>query len=156
MHFFFNENVWMSLKISLNFIPKILINNIAVLVQIMAWRWPGEKPLSEPMMARLLMHICVTRPQWVSMVKMSSRKFWRQWYLTPFGYRNASQILMLSDKSEHTCDFETLRRTWYYIWIDQYYICPSYIINNGAVTCKCHLAGNLWGASTGHHYVNHT
>ena len=25
----------------------------------MAWRWPGDKPLSEPMMVRLLMHICV-------------------------------------------------------------------------------------------------
>ena len=26
---------------------------------------PGDKPLSEPMMVSLLMHICVTRPQWV-------------------------------------------------------------------------------------------
>ena len=32
----------------------------------MAWRRPGDKPLSEPMMARLLTHICVTRPQWVN------------------------------------------------------------------------------------------
>ena len=31
----------------------------------MAWRWPGDKPLSEPRMESLLMHICVTRPQWV-------------------------------------------------------------------------------------------
>ena len=30
------------------------------LVQIMAWHWPGEKLLSEPMMVRLLMHICIT------------------------------------------------------------------------------------------------
>ena len=29
----------------------------------MAWRRPGDKPLSEPMMARLPTHICVTRPQ---------------------------------------------------------------------------------------------
>ena len=35
------------------------------LVQIMAWRRPGDKPLSEPMMVRLPTHICVTRPQWV-------------------------------------------------------------------------------------------
>ena len=35
------------------------------LVQIMAWHRPGDKPLSEPMMVSLLMHICVTRPQWV-------------------------------------------------------------------------------------------
>ena len=31
----------------------------------MAWRRPGDKPLSEPMMVRLTTHICVTRPQWV-------------------------------------------------------------------------------------------
>ena len=31
----------------------------------MAWRSPGNKPLSEPMMFSLLMHICITRPQWV-------------------------------------------------------------------------------------------
>ena len=33
----------------------------------MAWRRPGDKPLSEPMMASLLTHICITRPQWVNM-----------------------------------------------------------------------------------------
>ena len=31
----------------------------------MAWRRPGDKPFSEPMMVSLLTHICVTRPQWV-------------------------------------------------------------------------------------------
>ena len=41
------------------------INNIPALVQIMAWRRPGDKPLSGPMMVRLPTHICVTRPQWV-------------------------------------------------------------------------------------------
>ena len=33
------------------------INNIAALVQIMAWRRPGDKPLSAPMMVNLLTHI---------------------------------------------------------------------------------------------------
>ena len=46
--------------------PKGPINNIPALVQIMACRRPGDKPLSELMMASLLMHICVTRPQWVN------------------------------------------------------------------------------------------
>ena len=31
----------------------------------MAWRRPGDKPLSKPMMVSLPTHICVTRPQWV-------------------------------------------------------------------------------------------
>ena len=62
---FLNENVLISIKISLKFVPKGPINKIPALAQIMAWRRPGGKPLSEPMMVSLLMHICVTRPQWV-------------------------------------------------------------------------------------------
>ena len=61
-----NENVSISLKILLKFVPKVQFNNIAALVQIMAWRRPGAKPLSEPMMVSLLTHICFTRPQWVN------------------------------------------------------------------------------------------
>ena len=63
---FLNKNVRISIKISLKFVPKGPINNIPSLVQIMAWRRPGDKPLSEPMMVNLLTHICVTRPQWVN------------------------------------------------------------------------------------------
>ena len=43
-------NVIISIKISLKFVPKVRINNIPTLVQIMAWRRPGDKPLSGPMM----------------------------------------------------------------------------------------------------------
>ena len=60
-----NENVRILIKISLKFVPKGPINNNPALVQIMAWRWSGDKPLSEPIMVSLLTHICVTRPQWV-------------------------------------------------------------------------------------------
>ena len=56
----------MPTTISLKFVPKGPINNIPALVQIMAWRRPGDKPISEPMMVSLLTHICVTRPQWVN------------------------------------------------------------------------------------------
>ena len=48
---FLNENVSISIKISLKFIPMGLINNIPALVQIMAWHGPGDKPLSEPMIS---------------------------------------------------------------------------------------------------------
>ena len=65
---FLNENVWISIEISLKFVPKGPINNIPSLVQIMAWRRPGDKPLSEPMMVRFTTHICVTRPQWVKVL----------------------------------------------------------------------------------------
>ena len=62
---FLNENAWISLKISQKFVLEFRINNIPVLVQIMDWRRSGDKPLSEPMMVSLPMHICVTWPQWV-------------------------------------------------------------------------------------------
>ena len=69
--FFQNESIWISIKISLKFVPNAPINNIPSLVQIMAWRRPGDKPLSEPMMVNLLTHICVTQPQWVNSLHWS-------------------------------------------------------------------------------------
>ena len=65
MHFL-EENVWILIEISLKFVGKCQINNISVLVQIMAWHWPGDKPLSEWMKLILLTYICMTRPQWVN------------------------------------------------------------------------------------------
>ena len=56
---FLNENIGISIIISLTF------NNIPALVQMMAWRRPGDKPLFEPMVVWLSTHICVTQPQWV-------------------------------------------------------------------------------------------
>ena len=69
MCIFLNEHVWISIRISLKFVPSGPIDNIPALVQIMAWRRPGDKPLSEPMIASLPTHICVTRPQWVKTVQ---------------------------------------------------------------------------------------
>ena len=63
---FVNENVWISIRISLNFVPRDQIDDIPVLTQIMDWRRPGDKPLPKPMMVRLLTYICVTRPRWVN------------------------------------------------------------------------------------------
>ena len=82
------------------------INNIPTLIQIMAWRRPGDKPLSEPMMVKLLTHLCITRPQWVkipvvthwhrSNTGLSSTQYeqipitlgvWPFW-LTPFFFRS--------------------------------------------------------------------
>ena len=60
---FLNENVWISNKISLKF---LFNNNIPALVHQMAWHLPGDKPLSEPMLTQLLMHICSTRERSVN------------------------------------------------------------------------------------------
>ena len=51
---FLNEYVWISIKIPLKSVPGgPPINIVPTLVMIMAWRRPGEKPLSEPMLVRL-------------------------------------------------------------------------------------------------------
>ena len=64
---FLNEDILISIDILLNCVPEGQINNIPALVQVMAWRWPDDKPLSEPMMVSLMTHICVNRRQWVNM-----------------------------------------------------------------------------------------
>ena len=74
---FLNENVWIPIKFSLQFVPKGPINNNPAQVQIIAWRRPGDKPLSEPVMVSILMHICVTRPQWVK--RQITQQALRQW-----------------------------------------------------------------------------
>ena len=56
-HIFLNENVIILNKISLKFVPKGPFNNLPALVQIMAWRRSGDKPLFEPMVVRLLTHV---------------------------------------------------------------------------------------------------
>ena len=63
---FLIENVWIPIEISLKFVPKGSIVNNPALFQIMAWRRPGDKPLSETIMVSSLTHICVTRPHWVN------------------------------------------------------------------------------------------
>ena len=48
---FLKENAQISIKISLKFVPKQPNTNIQALVRILAWRWSGDKPLSQPIMA---------------------------------------------------------------------------------------------------------
>ena len=62
---FLNENVLILIKFSLKFVLNNPVNNIPALVQIMAWCWPGNRPLPDPIMLSSLAYICVTRPQWV-------------------------------------------------------------------------------------------
>ena len=64
MHFF-NDNVWISIRISLKFVSQALIDNTPALNQKMAWRRPGDKLLSETMLPNSSTHIRVTRLQTV-------------------------------------------------------------------------------------------
>ena len=44
-----NEKFYILIQISLKFVPMGPTDNKSVLVQVMAWRWTGKKPISEPM-----------------------------------------------------------------------------------------------------------
>ena len=46
------SSIKIAIRISLKFVPKDPINNIPTLVQIMAWRRPGDNSLSEAMMTQ--------------------------------------------------------------------------------------------------------
>ena len=77
---FLNENVWLSISISLKFVPHDPINNILALVQIMAWRRLGDKPLFESIVDRL-----PTRSQWVNPSE-SSTELWNTFELYTMKY----------------------------------------------------------------------
>ena len=64
---FLNENIWISINISLKFVPKGPIKNIPALVRIMACRlasiiWTNAGIF----LISLLTHSWLTRPQWVN------------------------------------------------------------------------------------------
>ena len=49
---FLNDNDRITIQISLKFVPRSPIANKPVLVQVMAWRRRGDKPLPEPMLTQ--------------------------------------------------------------------------------------------------------
>ena len=101
---FVNENVCILIEMSLKFVPYGPINNIPSLVQIMAWRRPGDKPLSVPMMVNLLTHICVIRPQSVNVTHIwyvytgtvSYPLTWFNWaHCAPSMFRRVVNLLII-------------------------------------------------------------
>ena len=68
---FVKENFCSLIKIAQKFVPKGPVDYNPALIKIMAWRWIGDKPLSEPMLTwftetymRQLKHICATVEVW--------------------------------------------------------------------------------------------
>ena len=49
---FLNENDVILIQISLKFVPRSPVDNKPALVQVMAWRQTGDKPLPELMMTK--------------------------------------------------------------------------------------------------------
>ena len=48
-----NEKFYILIRISLKFVPKAVIDDGQALVQVMAWRRIGDKPLPEPMLTQI-------------------------------------------------------------------------------------------------------
>ena len=103
---FLNENVGISIKISLKFVHKRPINNIPALVQIM---------VSEPVVGSLLTHICVTRPQWVN---------WN-WHKCSLAFLSSS----LQDKQDTTATnkyvsyiLKYLNQHWCQSWVHCFWV----------------------------------
>ena len=94
--------------ISVEFVPKGMIRNIPALVQIMAWHRPGDKPLSEAMMVRLPIDICVIRPQWVN---VNSVIWIAKWY--ECCHINVNNVIWISKLYEcYLCQFELCNMKW--------------------------------------------
>ena len=50
---FLNENDKIPIRISLKFVSRSPIDNKPALIQVMAWRRTGDKPLREPMLTQI-------------------------------------------------------------------------------------------------------
>ena len=80
---FVNESDRIAIRISRKFVSRSPIDNKLALVQVMAWRRPGDKPLSEPMPTQLT---DVYKCHWggggggysVEMLKCLQNKLWNQ------------------------------------------------------------------------------
>ena len=81
----------------------------------MAWRRPGDKPLSEPMMVCVLTHICVTRrTQWVN-----KRGIWYQ----------LSSVLVNHSVGFHNSSFSSTL-TFYWISLSFLHSVPTIHLEN--------------------------
>ena len=81
---FLDKNIWISINISLEIVPKGSINTIPALVRKMTWRRQGHKPLFEPMMVT----------QWVCATHNSSRPETIWWQIGRWLLRENSRKLL--------------------------------------------------------------
>ena len=91
----------------------------------MAWRRPGDKPLSEPMVVRLLTHICVTRPQWVkatgpyqrnntcTLLFKSNGIFFLQWQNMVFIFKVQTWNFVCGIRRSFALTMENMLSVWY-------------------------------------------
>ena len=78
---FLNENEWIVIKIALKFVHICPINNVPSLVQIMAWRRPGNKPFSEPcQLVCWRIYVSLNLNELTFSYKQCTRMVWIIWF----------------------------------------------------------------------------
>ena len=93
------QNICISIRMALKFVPMGPINNVRGLVQMMAWRLQGNRPLSEPMIVSLLTHICVTRLQWFKDISLNAHYY----YAGIYGYAPYFSMIIKFYESSWRC-----------------------------------------------------
>ena len=106
----------------------------------MAWRRPGDKPLSEPMMVRLPTHICVTRPQWVNKYtqRLGIRRWLNLWTLTKTVLQNTFQYQMAKNcQTDRICTYIKQDRAWSFSPV-------NVLKRNGVMPLACAVVNGNW------------
>ena len=108
----------------------------------MAWRCPGEKPLSEPMLISLPTHICVTRPQWVNATYMAqnngqSHQLWMVVSIAvspsmPSAYRSVEKghLQVLLQKVSHEPFIQPWWNIYRCIFVQYLYTANQYVVEH--------------------------
>ena len=116
---FINKNYSILILISLKFAPNGVIDNKATLVQVMAWRRKGDKPLPDPMLSISPTHICVTRER---SVKVISKTLWPSYgcevimshtgqfcRYNPCNFKRKKAQIMCMDTGKYFVQYQQLR-----------------------------------------------
>ena len=105
----------------------------------MAWHRPGDKPLSEPMMARLLTHICITLPQWVKKKNNNSAFLLLDVYVIyAYGCICMGVNASFSNRNVHMCTFLLQNGALWDICLMHYGICEMGLL------CTWFILSLLW------------
>ena len=75
---FLNENIRISIKILLKYVPGGPIDNKPALVQVMAWHWTGDKRLSEPMKSQF-------NDSYIRHAALIGSRTWTRDHMNPLG-----------------------------------------------------------------------
>ena len=111
---FFNENSWISNKMSMNYVCWSLIDNMAALVQIMAWRRRGDKPnLNQWLLIYWRIHASLGLNELNTRKNIANAHWWRGYICMIYIYIyiywiNSSISLAVSYYLQYMCGINTM------------------------------------------------